>query len=301
MLDSFLTQWESWTPEQRNEYTLITNTGVSFGDFNLSMGKAIFGADYLEGEYQKFLHGYYMLMYARSGGKSMEPTLMDKIIQGVAGAISNVVLALMSMGTSAPLPTTESLMAYGPDMFNTYNTIKRGLQAVTQDPKFTPNFVVESSLSFQDAKEKDADPLETAAYAWLEGFFGAASDINGVFSVDDSVKNGAKKFVGELISNGGNNAVSGLTSKLNAMLTYDRDKDIFSFTDSDALINPQDIASDYLSGMVTGAAEYGWNAGLDTAAADLSEWVQAAYDDGLVSKQTAKEFLNILSKTIQRE
>ncbi len=297
MLDAFLKLWDSWSPEERNKNALIINTAVSFSDFDLSWGKGFFGADKMENLYMDSLRNYYMLMYARSGGESMEPSIWDGVTQGVASAFPEMVMTGMTLGMSK-LPTTQSLMAYGSDMYNVYNTIARSFQSLTQDPKFIPSFAVQFTSGYKDASTKSGKQFEATAYAWLNGFFGAAMDINGVFLADETVSKGLKGFVEELSKNGGDETLKGLASKMYAMMTYDRDKDIFSFRDSDALLYPQDMAESYVTGTAVGGIESGPKLALNAAAADLMDYVQASFDNGLISEKAANEFLEMLAKVM---
>lgn len=181
--------------------------------------------------------------------------IAGQIATATTQALPDVVFMILSGGSSAVKKIGE--MAANP---NTINMIGKAIKETFTSPIFYTTFMQEVGINYEEAIESgEANELQASLAALTGATINARLEMGGWQTLPDSAK-GVKGFwkkAWNWIKTGGleegleeieQRVATGVTNKA----FYDYDKEIFSFENSDAIINPLEMVKEFGMGTAVG-------------------------------------------------
>lgn len=195
---------------------------------------------------------------------------------GTIEALPNALLSLASGGTSA-LAQGGTLLS-GAANSGLASTIGSAVRQMAKNPMYWTSFLQTVGTDYESAKEDGASDLQAAATALISSALNAGVEIGGgLETLPGQLKSGntsaVKQWVKSMFEEGREEVVQGVISGIMQKAMYDQDKDIYSSTDENAIINPGRMAQEFGMGAgvggILGGAQIGTvsalNAGIDRA------------------------------------
>lgn len=195
---------------------------------------------------------------------------------GTIQALPNALLALASGGTSV-LAQGGTLLS-GAANSGLASTIGTAVRQMAKSPMYWTSFLQTVGSDYESAKEDGASDLQAAATALISSALNAGVEIGGgLETLPAQLKNGntsaVKQWVKSMFEEGREEVVQGVISGIMQKAMYDQDKDLYSATDENAIINPGRMAKEFGMGAgvggILGGAQIGTvsalNAGIDRA------------------------------------
>lgn len=257
------------------------STGASgLAQFNKGLASTLdflLPTDFL-GKYDPFsrLNDYYSEQYDLweaerqqdlSGYGKVGRTISDLGVSTVNAAPS-AALAIMSGGTSSAAQGATLATQTAANAGNAA-IASNALKTVAKDPQFWFSFAQTAGNDYEYAKETGASDLEATLYALATSGMNAAVERgSGIQTLPGNVKNGANPLLSWLksgLEEGGEEIVQKGISGIMEKSVYNPDKEIYSTTNKDAIINPSEMAKE--GGM---GAAVGWLLGGGQTAVGLS-------------------------------
>ena len=268
------------TEEKESLWEVMKSTGASgLATFNKGLASTL---DFLMpteflGKYDIFsnLNDYYSEQYDLweedrqkdlSGYGTVGKTVSDLGVSTI-NALPSAALALMSGGTSAAAQGA-SLATQTASNAGTSAAISNALKTVAKDPQFWFSFAQTAGNDYEYAKETGANDLEATLYALATSGMNAAVERgSGIQTLPGDIKGGANPFLSWLKSGfveGGEELLQKGISGTMEKGIYNPDKEIFSTTNKDAIINPMEMGKEAAMG-----AGVGWLLGGGQTAVSL--------------------------------
>ena len=195
----------------------------------------------------------------KNAGKVGE--VLDNYGVATVAAVPQAIIALMSGGTSlAAQGTTQGLMAASTvAQGGLATTLSTALSTMAKNPSYWASFAQGAGQSYEQAKADGANDLTASAYAVLSNLANAAVEIGGGIEALPGQLQGAAKagesglrlWVKSMIDEGKEEVVQGMIGQL-TQTVYGKNNELFSTTDSEAVINPYRAADEFLGGVVVG-------------------------------------------------
>ncbi len=317
------------TPDSFNEEDKLTEDKASLWDvtkstsasglaqFNKGLASTLdflMPTDFL-GEYDPFskLNDYYSKQYDLweedrqndlSGYGNVGKTVSDLGVS-IVNALPSAILALMSGGTStaaqgATLATQTAANAGNAAIAS------NALKTVAKDPQFWFSFAQTAGNDYEYAKETGANDLEATLYALATSGMNAAVERgSGIQTLPGNVKGGANPFLSLLKSGfeeGREEIVQRGISGTMEKSVYNPDKEVFSTTNPDAIINPAEMAKEGAMGAgvgwAIGGGQIAFNSGVNAVnnnrirklGKDYSVDTEAVIQEGLESDPNSEAY-----------
>lgn len=205
-----------------------------------------------------------------------------QVTQGVVMALPDLLLAVASGGTS-------QVAQLGPKATGLFNTVKNTVVSLAKNPSYWSSYVRELGTNYEQAKAEGATETEATLYTLLASSVNAAVEVGGgIQTLPEALqqaykKNGLWSWFKSALEEGGEEDIQGIISGLTEKLTYNPEKEIASFTNEDAIINPKSMAKEFALGTAVGGILGGGNLAVDTV---LNAKTESAY------KQIGQAVLN---------
>lgn len=207
-----------------------------------------------------------------------------QIIQGIMGMLPDVIIALgtgfASKGASlttgglksianegvkqtAKASTMKlvgnSVLKYGDDF---YNTTQKAITSAAKNPLYWTSFTRTYGTDYFDAIESGATEEQAVVYATLTSTMNSLVEISGGVQVlPEKLKNLSRSqildWVVSSLEEGGEEVIQSLISEMNEKVVYLSDKEAFSLTNREAIINPQRLWDEFKMGVTVSAIASG--------------------------------------------
>lgn len=183
-------------------------------------------------------------------------------------ALPNAILALMSGGTSMAAQGGAALGATSTGLAASVGTAAKEM---VKNPLYWSSMIQTLGTDYEEAKANGASDLEASASALISSALNAGVEIGGGLEVlPDRIKRGGSsaiyQWVKGALEEGQEEVVQGVISGITEKAIYDREKDLFSMNDPEAVINPVRMAEEGLMGAAVGGILGGGQIGAVSAA-----------------------------------
>lgn len=172
---------------------------------------------------------------------------------GVVAALPQAVLAIMSGGASeaARLPAQATGIS---------GTVVTAASKALNNPMTKLSFAQSLGSNYEEAKAGGASDMEAMTAATLSSLFNSVVESSGgidalpgeIRGKDLSNWQKATQWITSALDEGKEEVVQGVITKLTQMATYDKDKQLFSMDNEDAVINPRRMAGEFGMGTAIG-------------------------------------------------
>ena len=188
-----------------------------------------------------------------------------QVLRGATEAAPDMVLAYFTAGGSLATKGTKAVSSLkaASSMGNAAlkgSTLKSTATAVAKDlasnPTYWSSFIQTVGVEYEDAIANGANEWEATASSMLSSLINAGVETGGMQKLPEAVKKGGKQVVLDWVKSsleeGQEEVVQGIITQSVAKLIYDKNKEIASFTDQDAIINPGRMAEEFVMGASVG-------------------------------------------------
>lgn len=227
------------------------------------------------------LNDYYSGKYERAQ-QELERSTADKgkaaqvagqVAAGIAAAVPNAILALMSGGTSAAAQGTTAGLEAASAAANSgglLSTIGSTAQQLVKNPMYWSSVSQTLGTDYEDAKADGASETEAIASAFISSLLNAGVEVGGgIETLPAQLQNGSKSAVREWVKSaldeGKEEVVQDIISGLTQKAIYDHDKKYVSAEDNSAVINPYVLGQDFAMGAAVGGILGGAQTGINSA------------------------------------
>ncbi len=187
-------------------------------------------------------------------GEKADPTVAaigDYVVQPLVAAIPYAALAYATGGGSVAASGGAGL-ASGAATASTAARVGTAVTSLLKNPSFWYSFIQTSGGSYNEAKDEGATETEASAYALLNGFAGSMIEMGGGIQQLPGTKQGVRQWIKSTLEEGGEEVLQGVTAQLVSKALYEQDKEWFSLTDTEAVVNPSRMAQEFGGGLVVG-------------------------------------------------
>lgn len=237
--------------------------------------------------------------YGRGWGTELGANLM----QNTVATLPNTILAFMSGGSSVGAQGASAALqgastaAAGNSLTSTLTAMARQMAS---NPLFWTSFIQTAGTDYEEAKAEGASELAAVSSAFLSSLLNAGVEVGGgLETLPGELRSGnrsaIRQWVSSALEEGNEEAVQGVISGLTKKLVYAHDKDMFSMTDEDAVINPGRMLEEY--GM--GAAVGGILGGSQVAAASAANAASNTLATNTAQKKIGTEFSGMGEDVVQ--
>ena len=266
-------RWESdkWFPVGTEFVQSSAAKGLAQWNSNLfSSLDFILPTDFL-GDYDPFtqLSDYYkneLSKWENKVASDLEEYGDNKIVKGISdvttatvAALPDLALAYMTGGMSNAAGAGSSatrLLAQNATKAGVSATLKQAVADMSKNPAFYTSMLQTMGPDYEYAKSTGANELEATLYALTTSPINAAVEVGGGIqtlpaknkSGTSLLKNFLMSGVEEGLEEGGQKLVSGSMEKI----LYNPDKEVFSTTNTDAIVNPSEIGKEMSMGAAVG-------------------------------------------------
>lgn len=214
------------------------------------------------------LNDYYSDKYDNYSQKLAESTadkgkvgqVAGKLMSGTVAAVPNALLALMSGGASAAAQgTTAGLQAASTAASSSgiLSTASAAAQQLAKNPLYWSSVAQTLGTDYEEAKESGASEAEAIGTAFISSLLNAGVEVGGgLETLPSALQSGSKSAIREWVKSaleeGQEEVVQGVISNLTQKALYDQDKEYFSTTDENAVVNPSRMAQEFGMGAAIG-------------------------------------------------
>lgn len=215
-----------------------------------------------------FQQGYDYATYANDkANEKMELSAKqlgdENNISGTIGAnivnmIPDIILAYASGGASTLETAAKANLGLGAKSTSLLTAAQRGIKEMAKNPMFFTSFAGEVGNDYYEAMANGATESEAMLAALTASTVNAMIEVGGVQELPSKLmenKNLGKKtldWVLSSLSEGKEEVLQDFISQLSAKAIYDKDKEVFSLSDEDAIINPGRMAKEFGFGAASG-------------------------------------------------
>lgn len=216
-----------------------------------------------------------------------------QLVQGVAGAAPNAILAAMSGGTSAAVQGAAALSGAASSaatgLSGLGSTITTVGQTLAKNPTFWTSVLQTVGPAYDDAKAEGASELEATASALITGFLNSGVEVSGgIEALPSNLAQGGesaiRQWVKSMLDEGKEEVVQGVIQSLSEKAVYDQNRPWISTEDQNAVINPLRMGQEFAGGAAVG----GILGGSQIAGRSLANQLVLPGGD-LITQQTADE------------
>lgn len=181
--------------------------------------------------------------HAENTAKSIgdKSNISGQITQGVTAALPDAILAIATAGTS----TAPTAIGTAHKATSTLQILKNTIVTNAKNPNYWMSFVGQLGSEYEEALANGATEMQALAYSTLVSTLNSQIEVGGGFQkLPDDLQKAYKKgtlwdwFVSG-IEEGGEETVQRLVSGVFEKIVYNPEKEFFSFTNEDAIINPK--------------------------------------------------------------
>lgn len=188
-----------------------------------------------------------------------------QVLRGAVEAAPDMVLAyfvpvggLATQGTKA-VSSLKAASSIGNAALKG-STLKSTATAVAKElasnPVYWSSFIQTVGVEYEDAIARGANEWEATASSMLSSLINAGVEMGGMQKLPEAVKKGGKQVVLDWVKSsleeGQEEVVQGIITQSVAKLIYDKNKEVVSLTDKDAIINPGRMAEEFVMGASVG-------------------------------------------------
>ena len=233
--------------------------------------------------------------------KSTATKILADIGEGTVAALPNAILAVMSGGSSA----AGTALGTAPASTGFFSTIGNTASTMAKNPMYWTSFAQTVGTDYEEAKANGANEFVATATAIIKSGINAGIEIGGgIETLPDNLKSGDTKLITQwvksMVEEGNEEVVQGIVSGVVDKAMYDRNKKIVSFSDENAIVNPQRMAKEFGMGAAVGGVLGGGQIGSVSVANNiLSHYAknaktveaQNAYADSIIKDEKALKAL----------
>ena len=186
-----------------------------------------------------------------------------EITQGVVMALPDALFALATGGMSKAAIIAPKTVGF-------LNNTRKVITAVAKNPNYWLSFGRELGSNYEQAKQDGATETQATLYTLLASTVNAAIEIGGgIQTLPESLqqaykKNGLWTWFKSALEEGGEENIQGIISGLTEKLIYNPDKEVASFNNENAIINPKILAKEFALGTAIGGILGGGQLAVDT-------------------------------------
>lgn len=194
-----------------------------------------------------------------------------ELISGTVEAVPNLALALMTGGGSAAAQGGNLALQTATRTPKLIGTMMNATQTMAKNPIFWSSYAQTVGRDYEESLAEGATELEATASAMISSSLNAIVEIGGGLEVLPSIlrsgnKSAIRSWVRSALEEGQEEVVQGVISNLSKKALYDHDKEYFSTTDDNAVINPYRMGKEFGMGAgvgaILGGGVSGMNAGI---------------------------------------
>lgn len=175
----------------------------------------------------------------------------DYVVQPLVRAAPSAVMAYMTGGTSLGANAGATL-ANGTANASTAARVVSDVKNMIKSPTFWNSFLQTAGGTYNEAKENGSSEAAASASALLNGFLGAKVETSGGIEQLPGTEQGIRQWVQSTLDEGREEVVQGVIEQLVSKALYDQDKEWFSLTDPEAVVNPGRMAQEFGGGVMVG-------------------------------------------------
>lgn len=189
----------------------------------------------------------------------------DKNISGYASTVitagldmaPSIIMASLTGGTSMAADAVAKL-GLGAKSASLLTAAQTGVRQMAKNPVFYTSFAGELGNNYYEALDSGATEAEATVAAMTSSIINAMIEVGGVQELPKSLmtdKSFGKKsldFVLSALSEGKEEVLQDFISQITAKAIYDGDKEVFSFDNQEAVINPGRMITEFGVGTVAG-------------------------------------------------
>lgn len=177
-------------------------------------------------------------------------------------ALPNAILALMSGGSSA-----VGTIASGAANTGLLSTAKTALTNMFKNPTYWTSAAQTLGPNYDEAIESGATEEQAAIAAIISTALESGIEVSGgLETLPKNLKGGGKKavvqWVESMFDEGKEEVLQGIVSEIAEKAVYDRDKEVFSTTNEEAIIHPGRMAKEFGMGAAVGGILGGGQIGI---------------------------------------
>ena len=196
---------------------------------------------------------------SQSRGKGWE--IAGDVISSTVSALPNAILAYMTAGAGTATSAVPTALNAGEKVMSQSTALKTAVDTVirttAKNPTYWSSFLQTVGSDYEEAKQNGAGELEATATAMITSLLNAGIEVgSGIEKLPQSLKSGGKSAVREWVKSsieeGKEEVLQGIVTQGVAKLIYDKDKELFSFSNENAVINPVKSAKEFAMGTVVG-------------------------------------------------
>lgn len=135
-----------------------------------------------------------------------------------------------------------------------------------KNPQFLFTAVPMYGSGYREARNEGANVWEAQVFSVLNAFAGTAVELGGGIQKLPGSEGGLLRWIRSAAEEGGEEIVQGVIQQLTGLAVYDGDREWFSLTDPDAVINPSRMAEEFKGGFLTGLVLGGGSTAVEAAA-----------------------------------
>ena len=214
-----------------------------------------------KGYYKGLEQGYTNTAHTRAdelGGKGWH-TATD-LTATVTAAIPQAVTAFMTGGTSAAGSLAPaggafagSAAAAAANGVPTWGyTAANIAQNAMKTPSFWLSFLTEAGNQYEGAKDKGASETQAVLSGLVTGYLNGLVEVGGGIEAIPGAERGLKTFVKSSLEEGLEENAQGMIGNLVDKAVWDKDKQMFSLDDEDAVVNPKRMGEEFAGGALAG-------------------------------------------------
>ena len=242
---------------------------------------------------------------SQSRGKGWE--IAGDVISSTVSALPNAILAYMTAGAGTATSAVPTALNAGEKVVSQSTALKTAVDTVirttAKNPTYWSSFLQTVGSDYEEAKQNGAGELEATATAMITSLLNAGIEVgSGIEKLPQSLKSGGKSAVREWVKSsieeGKEEVLQGIVTQGVAKLIYDKDKELFSFSNENAVINPVKSAKEFAMGTVVGGILGGGQVGTQY----IKNYKQIQFENAVNStkeKNISKYFKNAKSANVQ--
>lgn len=216
--------------------------------------------------HQKYLDEASQKAYSSARSVGDNSNISGQVIQGVTAALPDAILAMITGGTSAATSTIGTVSK----TTGTLNMIRNAITTTAKNPSYWFSFTRELGTNYQEAKKDGATESEATLYALLSSTVNAAVEVGGgIQTLPESLQSAYKtgkllEWFKSSLEEGGEEMLQSIISGLTEKITYNQEKEVFSMTNDEAIINPLNLLKEGAMGVAVGAILGGGQLSINT-------------------------------------
>lgn len=212
------------------------------------------------------LNNYYSNLYNQTtqsalkssksrGGKAWE--YGGQLVSGTVAAAPQAILSYLTVGAGLAASGAKALTGATVGNGTIKSAASHVVNSAIRNPSYWSSFLQTVGTDYEEARAKGANEFVASSSAILTSLINAGIEIGGgVETLPQNIKKGGKNAILEWIKSsvdeGKEEAIQGIVTQSIAKMMYDKDKEVFSLKDEEAVINPKRIATEFGIGTAIG-------------------------------------------------